>query len=71
MTLFGCFHTLTYQDLKLKQNTKSARSVCHCTKSSRKCAKLVDEKKTVDHFKNVTTAFNRKKERFMDLALYV
>ena len=26
-TLFGYFHTLTYQDLKLKQNTKTARFV--------------------------------------------
>ena len=26
-TLFGYFHTLTYQDFKLKQNPKHARSV--------------------------------------------
>jgi len=27
LTLFGYFHILTYQVLKLKQNTKNARSV--------------------------------------------
>jgi len=27
LTLFGYFHTLTYQDLKLKQTTKTARFV--------------------------------------------